>query len=251
MADPWYARTYDEHYFAVHGQQFTPEQTAAEVDGTMEMLNLSSDSRVLDLCCGFGRHSIELARRGCRVTGIDFSPDLLSHAREAAEREGLDIQWIQADMRDIPQPDDLYDGVATLFSSYGVFGNDEDEARVAKAVARVLKPGGRFLVDTINREIMLQNWNGRRWMERPDGTLILNKLRFDVMEGLLLGTEIAISPDGSRRDDEQRLRFWTYTELAGLLKRNGFGQTFAFGGMDGSPYTASSPRMVVVAEHAA
>lgn len=248
MAEPWYARAYGEHYFETYGEQFTPEQTAAEVDGLVNLLDLRPGARILDLCCGFGRHSIELARRGFRVTGIDLSPDLLRHAREDAVREGLEIQWIQVDMRDIPQLDEMCDAAVMIFSSYGVLENDDEEAQVARAIGRALKPHARFLIDTVNREVMLQHWMARRWMERPDGTLILNKMRFDVIEGKLLLSEIVIHPDGRRRDDEHKLRFWTYTEMAGLLGRNGFTRPTVFGGLDGRAYTASAPRMVVIAE---
>lgn len=250
MTQPWYVNAYDEHYYESYREEFTPEQTAAEIDGVLPLLGLDQGARVLDLCCGFGRHSLELARRGCRVAGLDLSPALLAHAREAAVSEGLEIDWIEADMRDIPVPAEPYDAVLMLFSSFGVFDNDTEEARVAEAVARVLKPGGGVLIDTVNRELMLRRWMPRRWMERPDGTLLLNRMRFDILTGIWHSHETVIHPDGQRREDEHRLRFWTYTELAGLLTRAGFTSPAGYGGLDGSRYTWDSMRMVVTARRA-
>ena len=250
MTQPWYVSAYDEHYFEIYGDEFTLEQTRVELDGVVALLGLTPGDRILDLCCGFGRHSLELARRGFQVTGLDLSPDLLGHAREASDAEGLTVNWVRSDMRDIPPPAEPYDAVLMLFSSLGVFDTDDEEARVVQAVARVLKPGGFFLVDTINRELMLRRWMPLRWQERPDGTLLLNKMRLDLFTGTWHSQEIVVFPDGRRFEDQHRLRFWTYTELAALLARNGFTGLQGFGGTDGSRYTSDSLRMVVMARRA-
>lgn len=247
MTEPWYVKAYDEHYYEAYGDEFAPEQTRAEVDGVVQLLGLMPGARILDLCCGFGRHSLELARRGYRVTGLDLSPDLLRHAREAVEAEGLEIAWVEADMREIPVPEQPYDAVLMLFSSFGVFDNDEEEVKVVQSVARVLRPGGRLLVDTLNREVMLRHWMPLRWQEKPDGTLLLNRMRFDVIAGMWHSREIIVFPDGRRFEDEHRLRFWTFTELVGILARNGFAVIQGFGGLDGKPYVWDAHRMVVTA----
>lgn len=247
MTEPWYVKAYDEHYYQVYGDEFTPEQTKADVNGVITLLNLAPGARILDLCCGFGRHSLELARRGYEVTGLDFSPNLLRHAREAAQSENLDVTWIEADMREIPAPAQPYDAVVNLFSAFGFFGDDREEARVAEAVARVLAPGGQALIETVNREIMLRHWMPLRWREKPDGTLLLDRLRFDSATGTLHTREIIVHPDGRRDEDAHRLRLWTFTELAALLRAAGLVDARPFGGLDGSRYTPDSHRMVVVA----
>ena len=247
MTQPWYVGAYDEHYYETYGQEFTSDQTRIDVDGVVALLGLTPGIHVLDLCCGFGRHSLELARRGFQVTGLDLSPDLLRHARETADAEGLAVNWVQSDMRDIPMPAEPYDAVLMLFSSLGVFDTDDDEARVVQAAAQVLKPGGVILIDTINRELMLRRWMPLRWQERPDGTLLLNKMRLDLLTGTWHSQEIIVRPDGRRFEDRHRLRFWTYTELAALLARGGFTALQGFGGVDGSRYTWDSHRMVVTA----
>lgn len=251
MTEPWYGKAYDEHYFQVYGNEFTPEQTKAEVDGVIALLGLTSGARVLDLCCGFGRHSLEFARRGYDVTGLDFSHALLGHARAAAQAENLDIAWIEADMRAIPAPPQAYDAVVNLFSAFGFFGDDREEARVAEAVARVLAPGGGLLIETVNREIMLRQWMPLRWREKPDGTLLLDRLNFDSETGTLYTRELIVHPDGRRDEDTHQLRLWAFTELAALLRGAGLTNPQAFGGLDGSRYTPHSHRMAVVAHQGA
>lgn len=247
MTEPWYVKAYDEHYYQVYGDEFTPEQTRAEVDGVIALLSLTPGARVLDLCCGFGRHSLELARRGYEVTGLDASPDLLRHARESAQAEKLDVTWIEADMRHIPAPSRPYEAVVNLFSAFGFFDDDREEARVAQAVARVLAPGGGALVETVNREIMLRQWMPLRWREKPDGTLLLDRLNFDSETGTLHTREIIVHPDGRRDEDRHRLRLWAFTELAALLRGAGLADPRPWGGLDGGRYTPHSHRMVVVA----
>lgn len=247
MAEPWYVKAYDEHYFQVYGDEFTPAQTKAEVDGVIALLGLTAGARILDLCCGFGRHSLEFARRGYDVTGLDFSPALLGHARAAAQAENLDIAWVEADMREIPVPAEPYEAVVNLFSAFGFFDDDREEARVAEAVARVLAPGGGFLVETVNREIMLRQWMPLRWRETPNGTLLLDRFNFDSETGTLHTRELIVHPDGRRDEDAHRLRLWAFTELAALLRAAGLTAPQVFGGLDGSRYTPNSYRMAVVA----
>lgn len=245
MTEPWYAAVYGQTYYDNYRNEYTEQETRQQVDGVLARLNLPPGARVLDLCCGFGRHSIELARRGFRVTGLDRSSYLLSRAREASV--GLDIAWIEADMRAIPSPAVPYDAVICLFSSFGVLENDGEEARVARAVARVLAPGGVFLIETVNREVLLRRWQPLRWRERPGGALHADHMRFDVLTGTLHVREVIVGADGRRTEEKTSLRLWSCTELALLLGAEGFGEWAAFGDLDGSRYTWDSHHLVFTA----
>ncbi len=247
MTPPWYVTAYGEHYYEAYREMYTPEETRAEVAGVVQLLGLTPGARILDLCCGFGRHSLELARLGYQVTGLDLSPALLRHAREDAAAEGLNVSWVEADMRDIPAPGLPYDAVLSLFSAFGIFDHTAEELKVAQAVSRVLKPGGGFLIDTVNREIMLRQWRGSQWQEREDGTMILYRRRFSVETGMMDVREIIIHPDGRREVDEHRVRLWAFTELALLLETAGLSDPRPFGGLDGSRYTWDTHRLVVTA----
>src|SRR6478672_2642787 len=98
----WYDGFFEGEWLDEIALRIPEEQTAAQVDLVVEKLGLRDGSRVLDLGCGHGRIALALARRGWRVTGLDLSPRSLELAREAAATEGLDVEWVEADMRDIP-----------------------------------------------------------------------------------------------------------------------------------------------------
>src|SRR5262245_60362299 len=102
--DSWYKDLFESDYvrFWLGAGRLSPERTTREIDFLLGKLNLSPVSRILDLCCGQSRHSVELAKRGFSVVGLDLSPTLLAMAREAATAAGLDIEWIEADMREVP-----------------------------------------------------------------------------------------------------------------------------------------------------
>ncbi len=246
-APPPFVAMYGENYYQAYKDQYSPEETRAEVDGIVGLLELAAGARVLDLSCGFGRHSVELAQRGFQVTGLDLSPQLLGHAREAAKAAGVQVTWIEADMREIPAPPRSYDAVISMFSSFGLLGTDEEELQVARAMARALAPGGRALISTVNREIMLRRWMSMRWREQPDGTTVCDRLKFDVATGILHCAETTIAPDGQRAQTVDQLRLWSFTELALLLRVSGFEDIVPFGDLGASLYTWDSHRMIAVA----
>jgi ubiquinone/menaquinone biosynthesis C-methylase UbiE len=249
--EPWYVTAYGEDYYEAYKDQYSAEETRAEVEGIIQRLELAPGARVLDVSCGFGRHSVELAKRGFRVTGLDLSPHLLRHAREAADRAGVQVTWITADMREIPVPEEPYQAVVSLFSSFGLLGTDQEELKVARAMAGALAPGGKALIETVNREIMLRRWMPMRWREQPDGAIVCDKLKFDAATGILHSEETAVLPNGQRTRSADQLRLWSFSELALLLRVSGFEAIVPFGDLDGSRYTWDSHRMVAVAGRAA
>ncbi len=239
---------YGENYYEAYKDQYSAEETQAEVDGVIALLELAPGARVLDMSCGFGRHSVELARRGFQVTGLDLSPHLLRHAREAANTAGVDVTWIEADMREIPVPAQPYDAIVSLFSSFGLLGADSEELKVARAMAGALAPNGKALIETVNREIMLRRWMPLRWREQPDGVVVCDKLKFDAATGILHSEETTVLADGQKRRTRDQLRLWSFSELALLLRVSGFDQIAPSGDLDGSRYTWDSYRMVAVAQ---
>lgn len=98
----WYREIFDEDYLRVYGPLFKPERTAKEVEFLLGVLALKPGASILDLCCGYGRHSIELARKGFQVTGYDLSEHLLGAAKQAARESGVNVKWVHGDMRDLP-----------------------------------------------------------------------------------------------------------------------------------------------------
>lgn len=134
--------------FLAHSPLTQAERTIREVDGLLAISEIGTrqNTCILDLPCGWGRHTIELGRRGFKVIGIDYSDDYIGHARSAtAEIPGLNVKYIRADMRAVPLHSNSIDLVANLWSSFGFFSNEENEA-VLGEFCRIMKPGGLLLI---------------------------------------------------------------------------------------------------------
>jgi ubiquinone/menaquinone biosynthesis C-methylase UbiE len=256
---PWYetlfVRDYYD-YFYVGGPRgiFTPEQraqqTEVQVDFIAAQLELPERARVLDLCCGWGRHSVRLAQRGYRVTGLDLSAYHLRLAKEAARAAGVQVEWLRGDMRDVPGRA-RFDAVINCFTSFGYFETEADDQRVLDGVARALKPGGRFLIDTINHDGLMRVFRDSDCRERPDGGLSIELRRYDAHTGRISVDWIYVERDGKRRKAFHSVRLYTYPELAAMLSKAGLRAVRLWGNWDGSELSMHSTRMIVLAEKAA
>lgn len=247
MNEPWYVKLFDEDYLRYYTAGLTPEQTRAEADFIVEKLGLASGARLLDLCCGHGRHAIELARRGFAVTGQDLSPAALAKAQEGAQSAGVAVNWVQSDMRQI-EPEKGFDAVINWFTAFGYLESDAEDQKVLEAVQRALRPGGKLLIDTLNHAWLMRNYIPRGWAATPEGGLLLEERSFDLLVGRNTVTATYIGPNGERIATGHSVRIYTLVELATLLSTAGLQVCEAWGGVDGSPYGITSRRMIVLAE---
>jgi SAM-dependent methyltransferase len=247
VAEPWYAEFFDEDYLRYYTAGLTPELTAHEVDFILEKLALPPGAKILDLCCGHGRHSIELARRGCVVTGLDLSEPALRKAADSADAAGLSVRWIQADMRKIPFEGE-FDAVINWFSAFGYLENDEEDQKVLDAVALALRPGGKFFIDTINHAWVMRNFAPRSWVATPEGGMILEERRFEPLSGRNVVTVTFLGPAGERIVTGFTVRIYTLAELARMLLNSGLQVCETWGNVDGSPYSLTTSRMIALSE---
>ena len=166
--------------------------------------------------CGFGRHAIELAGAGFRVTGVDRSATLLAEAR----RRAAGARWpklVQADYRRLPFPDDRFDAALNLFSSLGYLGDEEDTRALAE-IRRVLKPGARLVLEIMPRDLLAARFHERDWTAVGDGRLLLEQRAFDVAGGIAQVTQTLIEPDGARESMTYSLRVYATTELLAMAR---------------------------------
>ncbi len=247
MASDPQADFFDRLYPHFYVPWLTPETTTREVNFICDRLALAPGARVLDLCCGHGRHSLELARRGYQVTGLDRSEPALARARAAAEAEGLSIHWLQADMRDIPSAG-AFDGCINWFSAFGLLEDDSQDQKVLIGVGQALRPGGRFLIDALNHAWLMRNFQVRGWVAAPAGGTLHEERAFDLLSGRNVIKATADLPGGMRVVVTHALRVYTLAELARMLQAAGLRVRETYGGVDGSACTLSSRRLIVLAE---
>lgn len=201
------------------------EQTAKQVDFIERALCLTGKERILDLACGYGRHSLELARRGYRVTGVDITPSYIEDARKTAAGEGLDAEFICSDIRDVAYQGE-YDAVLNLADgAIGYLENDEENLKIFRVIARALKPGGKSLIDICNREHAVMHFPKKHW-EIGSDSISLPVFDYDAETkrmlyggfGIVFG-EVARPP--ASIDAHSSTRLYSYDEVKDIFSKLG------------------------------
>jgi SAM-dependent methyltransferase len=243
----WWETYFDELYFKLYQQLAAPDQERdrQQAEAAVLVAHLVPPARILDLCCGYGRHAIPLALMGFAVTGLDYSGDMLARARKDAARSGVDVEFRQGDMRELFWAE-VFDGCVMLGGSCGIFEKEAENERVFHAVAAALKPGGRFVLDAANRDRIVCEYAPQRWQEQ-DGLLRCVESRFDPVAGVNHARERWLR-DGEWTERTHHMRLYTATELDGMLRRAGLVPIAYYGGYDRSEFTTKSHRIFVVAE---
>ncbi len=241
----WWETLFDDRYLRLFGPLTTPEATQQQVDGIVRYLGLRPGATVLDLACGYGRITIPLAQRGFQVTGLDLSETLLGQARIAASEAGIEVTWHRGDMRDIPWTG-AFDAVINIFSSFGYFTSEEENRRVLEGVARTLKPGGRFLIDVINRDWRVRQSLQRYWFEAGD-LIVLADPWLDPVAGRA-GETWRWLEGGEWQSLEFDARLYTATELRSLIEAAGLRWSAVYGGWNGEPFDPQAHRIIALAE---
>ena len=208
-------------------------------------LGLAGPGRLLDLPCGEGRHALELARRGHQVTGVDLSPYALEQASAEARRTGAPVELLAGDMR--APPPGPFDGACCLGNSIGYLSH-EDLRRFLRAMLAVVRPGGRWVVDTgTAAESLLPRFGGDDRTLEAAGIRFTVRQRYDAVEGRL--RQEAVLERGDERE-ETSISYGVYTvaELRRLFHEAGWSVVGLHGALDGRPFTLGDPRLLLVAE---
>ena len=246
----WPVSFFDDDYLRIYRPTFTEERTAAEVDFIEQSLGLPKGASVLDLGCGYGRHALAMAKRGYDVTGVDFNAAYLAIGAEEAARAGLKVTFQAGDMRALPF-ERAFDGAYSYFTSFGYYDDEENERALA-GIARALEPGGRFLLDVVNRDHILAHPNLRTWVQREDGALFMEEVSIQLEQSRVVSRQQLIDPRGGAKvAKEYSLRAYTCAELSSLMRRHGLVVKDVWGGPDREPYSVDSRRLVILSERGA
>ena len=240
----WWESFFSGLWLDVQREAKTDEQTRIEADFIQNVLQLAPQSKVLDVPCGEGRHSIELAVRGYQVTGVDITLPFLDEAQRKATEQQLEIAWEHRDMRDLPWEEE-FDGAFCFWGSFGYF-DDNGNADFLKAISRVLKPGAKFLLDTHVTETLLPKLFQERSWKRVGSALVLEERHYNHVCGRT-NTEWTLVQDGKMFGKSTSIRLYTYRELCQLLEQLGFKELTGYGSLGGEPFQLGSPRLYLVA----
>lgn len=233
-----------DDYLYFYSEMLTDELTNRQVAFIREVLDLNSPKRILDLACGFGRHANRLAKLGHEITGIDLMPGFLEIARSQADELGVSVDYQQGDMRHLDRQE-AYDCVLMLFTVFGYF-EDEENLCVMKNVSQALKQGGLLLLDVPNRDVLMKN--SLPFVVREKGRdLMIDRNEFDTVAGRMYNHRIVIR-DGVRKDKSYSVRMYNPSEIKSMVDKAGMQLRQLFGDWDGSPVSAQSRRMIVVAQ---
>ncbi|MHC4990927.1 MAG: SAM-dependent methyltransferase [Planctomycetota bacterium] len=247
----WWRTFFDETYadFGLHPLD-TPETLDRVADFLVEHLELQPGHRVFDQCCGLGRVSRPLCRRGVEVVGVDLAAEYVRRATRDAEREGLSATYFHADAREFVAPDPC-DAAINWFTSIGYSEDDTENARLLRCALDSLRPGGRFVLECASTPRVLahfQRCDVQRYpLEGGGEVLQIVEVEPDFKRGVIDHRWQYVYPDGRR--DERRItcRMFMPHELVRLLEHCGFQSIRLFGSIDGEPYGRSSPRLIIVA----
>jgi SAM-dependent methyltransferase len=219
-------------------------QATEEVEQILALVDIEAPGAALDLGCGIGRHSLELARRGFRVTGVDRMREFLAEARRSADAERLDVEFVEEDMRRFRRPGE-YDLAVNLLTSFGYFEDPEDDRRVAQNLYASLRDGGAAVIDLMGKENLARIFAPREWHER-DGEIRLYERRITDAWSRIEIRWIIIK-EGVKKEFRFAHRLYSAAELSRLLRECGFASVAAFGNLHGAPYDHESTRLVIVA----
>jgi SAM-dependent methyltransferase len=234
---------FDEDYLYFYEDVLGDERSDVAADLVWRLLELEPGMEVLDLACGHGRIANRLAERGARVTGLDATPLFLERARAEAERRGVEVEYVEGDMRELPW-ESRFDRIVNWFTAFGYFDDDDEDRRVLRAAHRALRPSGRLLIENNNLAELLGRWQPWVAVER-DGDFMLDRSVFDPVSGRAR-TERVVVRDGKTRRTSFSVRMFVAVELRAWLRDAGFSLVESYDG-EAEPLTAKGRRMITIA----
>jgi len=240
IAEDWYTRSFGPLYPLIYRHR-DDREAGEQVSQLAGHLGLHPPARVLDVCCGAGRHAAALLAGGFDVVGVDLSEDLL---REAADREGFEGRLACADARALPFGG-TFDAVFNLFTSFGYFADEADNQRQLNAMACALRPGGLLVMDLANRAY-IESVFRESDMQEIDGVRV-EQIRKFVGDRVAKRIDLTF-PDGRGACFFESVRLYRPQEMCAMCRAAGLSDANLLGDFDGGPHSPDSPRMIVVAE---
>jgi len=241
----WYKTAFDSLYPILY-----PHRNRADALRAVRFLRNQIPTRqgglVLDLCCGAGRHLVELSAAGLRAVGLDLSRPMLESAARDLETQGFDPMLVQGSMDRLPFRN-AFDLAVNFFTSFGYFETDEENGAVLREVAQALQPGGRFIIDYMNAPWV------RATLVPHSVEQTATKLQVDTRRSIegqppRVVKRIKVSGGRVERQIVESVRLFERSELTSMLEQAGLRVAGTWGDFDGRVYGEMAPRCILMAE---
>ncbi len=244
-ARKWWEEMFSEEFLRAI-PILSPRQLEREVNFIDESLSVAPGGRILDLACGAGQHAVELAARNYDLVGFDLSQSQLDWAAGLAQERGQGLQFTHGDMRDLGYQD-AFDAVYCWNTSFGFF-EEEKNVDVAMRIFKSLRPGGRFLLDVVNRDFVVSQQPGQTWFE-GDGCVCIDDVTIDFITSRMRVKRTLMLTNGKNRECNYSVRLYNLHELGKVLHDVGFKILKVSGRpeMPGVFFGVTSPRIIILA----
>lgn len=229
-----------DDYLYFYQEILTKEVTKKEISFLTNELNIKKGMRILDLACGYGRHSNILSEIGCNVVGIDNNNDFINIANS---NNKFGVNYIKDDMRNIKYENE-FDIVLLLFSAFGYF-DDSDNLKVLDNISKSMKKGGLFCFDTFNRDNVFKNFLPFIVIEK-ENNLMIDRNNFDINTARLYNRRIVIR-NNIRKDKNFFIRLYSFTEIKEILEKLGLSIIKTYSNWESKSFNINSQRMIIIA----
>lgn len=237
----WYEDWFGNEYLSVYAHR--DEDEARElIKLIFAYVNIDKNAKILDLCCGQGRHAYILSQEGYEVYGIDLSKTLLQVAKYK-NNQSMNTFFIQADMRKLPAVNS-FNLLLNLFTSFGYFEEDEENKTVFKQFHQVLKSGGYFVFDYFNTPYIQANLE--RYHSEQIGDLIVEQERF--IEGSRVQKIIRLNRNGKKSTFYESVKMYEKVKILEMMKETHLNVRYIFGDYAGSSLSETSERIIIIGQ---
>jgi len=225
LPSDWWSTLFNSLYLKTDGDVIENDSnTAREVDMLIEAINLKPQQKILDLCCGQGRHVLELHRRGYENSvGLDRSRYLIRVAKKRAQQLRLCVRFLEGDARKIRLPESSFDCVVLFGNSFGYFESQEDDVAVLKSILRVLKSQGNIVMDIVNGEWMRQHFERRSWEWIDENHFVCRERSLSEDNSRIISREVIVHAErGVIADQFYAERLYAFQDIKQILETLNF-----------------------------
>jgi len=242
----WWKNFFDKTYLNF-GLKPLERKTKKEVDFILKTLKIPKNALTLDLACGLGRHSIELAKRGYNVVGIDLEKEYIKSCKERARNLSLKVKFIQSDMRNLNFRN-KFDFIINIFTSFGYFKTDKENLDVLRRISRALKKNGKFLIDTVNRDYIVKHFKKKGLTKLKYG-YIREERDFDFSTSVVNARWTFFSKNRRKISEKKTsCRVYSYHELKSMFENIGLKVIKSFGNFKGEKISFNTKRLILIGQ---